>query len=82
MDNPKTIDAGLCSPAPACSVCIRRDLFEWLVEYALDAQSANEWKRNGLARHKEEMDRMDAIVKEALIIRDTPNIKGQTRPSA
>jgi hypothetical protein len=52
---------------------VGRDLFEWMVEYALELRGERNWKRGTSKRNDEEMDGMDQHINEALRLRDEPS---------
>lgn len=60
------------SAVPSGSVLVPRELFEWLVEYALEVQSQSGWKI-GYARYEKELADLERHCREAVALRDTPN---------
>jgi hypothetical protein len=67
--------AGRSFAEPACSVNCPRELFEWLTEYAIDLSGEYAWRRNSTPRNNEMMAKLDAHIKEAVALRDSPNVE-------
>jgi hypothetical protein len=58
-------------------VSVPIDLFEWLVEYALELRGLWGWKRNGTGSNNDEMERLDSIIKQAVALRDAPSDRAE-----
>lgn len=61
------------------SVSVPRELFGWLVEYALELRGAWFWKANSTHRNCETMTKLDNHLKEAIALRDSPNAPHEPR---
>lgn len=59
-------------PAPETLV-VPKELFEWLVEYALDLRGEWHWRVNSTQRNCEIMTKLDNHLKEAIALRDSVN---------
>lgn len=59
--------------APAGSVSVPTELFEWLVEYAIELKGEWHWKRDSTRSNNEDMARLGALVSQAVALRDSPN---------
>lgn len=52
------------------AVIVPRDLYEWLLDYALALQGEWKWKRNSTLRNNQEMAQMDEHIFKALQVRE------------
>lgn len=59
--------------APTGSVNVPKELYGWLVEYALELRGAWHWKLNSTRSNCETMTKLDNDIKQAVALKDSPN---------
>lgn len=52
------------------NIIVDRDLFEWLVDYALDLHGHLEWQKDSIPRYEQDYKQREKHIKEAVKIRD------------